>query len=148
LTVRCVAVLLRALLKGIIHAVSTTPDPTCTPAPTAYYPRQEIVPTVRFRNAPQELCLPSLSELSVATTKYDGPDLLPEHLPSIHHGAIKEDLRVLLRELRIRNQAGLEHREGSRRVLRSLKLFGCSLEEDEIRELQSYTWDLRIEVSP
>lgn len=144
-TVRCVAALLRALLKGIIHAVSTTPDPACTLPPIVCC---EMVPTMRFRNAPRELCLLNLSELSVTATKHDGPGILPGRSSVIRHEAIKEDLRALLRKLSLRNGYGLEHREGSRRVLRSLKLSGCDLEEDEIRELQSYTWDLKIEAPP
>ena len=99
---------------------------------------------MRFGNTPQ-IYSSSLGELSVASAKYNHPGILPEQLSSIHHHAFKEDLRVLLRELRVRNEAGTEHHENSRKILRMLKLSRCSLEEDEIMELQSYTWDLRIE---
>ena len=141
LTIRCTAILLRALLKGFICAVSTL-DPARAIEPAGW---QGVVSTVRFRDAPQDLHPPSLSELSVANIKYGGPCMLPEYLPSIHQQAITEDLRVLLRELRTRHEASVEHHKSSQRILRTLNLSGCALEVDEISEIQSYTWDLRIE---
>lgn len=120
--------------------MSATRDSARAPGPIV-----GAFPHVRFGNTPQILYPLSLSELSVASAKHNHPGLLPEQASSIHHHAIKEELRVLLRELRVRNEAGMEHHENSQKILRMLKLSGCSLEEDEIMELQSYTWDLRIE---
>lgn len=120
--------------------MSATRDSTRAPGPIV-----GAFPDVRLGNAPQILYSSSLSELSVASAKHKHPSSLPEQVSSIHHHAIKEDLRVLLRELRVRNEAGMEHGGSSQKILRMLKLSGCSLEEDEIMELQSYTWDLRIE---